>query len=37
MTAAQMRAIGWRNATTSDAEKLVLGRRYLVANLRRKQ
>lgn len=32
MTAAQMRALGWRNATTSDAAKLVLGRRYLVAN-----
>lgn len=32
MTAKQMHALGWRNATTSDAAKLVLGRRYLVAN-----
>lgn len=32
MNAAQMRALGWLNATTKDAEKLVLGRRYLVTN-----
>lgn len=32
MTAAKMRALGWRNATTKDAEKLVLGQRYIVAN-----
>lgn len=32
MTAKQMRALGWRNATTLDAEALVIGRRYLVTN-----
>ena len=32
MTEKQMRALGWRNATTSDAAKLILGRRYLVSN-----
>ena len=32
MTAAKMRSMGWLNATTKDAEKLVLGRRYLVSN-----
>ena len=32
MTAKQMRAIGWRNATTKDAAALVIGRRYLVTN-----
>lgn len=32
MTSKQMRAIGWRNATTKDASALVIGRRYLVAN-----
>lgn len=32
MTSAQMHALGWRNATTSDAAKLILGRRYIVTN-----
>lgn len=32
MTASKMRALGWRNATTSDSAKLILGRRYIVAN-----
>lgn len=35
MTAAKMRSMGWFNATTKDAEKLVLGRRYLVSNGKR--
>lgn len=32
MTAKQMRALGWRNATTLDASDLVQGRRHLVSN-----
>lgn len=32
MTSAKMRSLGWISATGRDYEKLVLGRRYLVAN-----
>lgn len=30
--AAQMRALGWRDATTLDAVDLEIGRRYIVTN-----